>query len=196
MHDGPTVSKMETVAQPLDCPFCGAPAKTWCAWDHWGVECTFCEATIRGYSTRQGAINAWNRPRRTVPPHRDMDDPCWAMHIKICCKEMAGVAMMNDIRQGIVNVPDGTLSILWGDGDMMPLRFCPCCGKRLESSEDDPGQEQTIETEHDKSNPAWKEQDRRGGMRWSIANVGIVGAKLYGSRISIWRMYRERTGRA
>lgn len=128
----PTVSKMETVPQPLDCPFCGAPASTYAAWDHWGVECTFCDAKIMGYSTREGAINAWNRPRRMPRPDSPMEDPAWSMPIKVCCKEMADAIMMNDIRQGVVRDQDGSLSILWPDGDMMPLRFCPCCGKRVE----------------------------------------------------------------
>ena len=127
----PTVSKMETVPQPLDCPFCGAPAQAYSAWGAWGVVCTFCEAKSRGYSTREGAVHAWNRPRRTIARERPMDDSSLALGIEPCCKEMADTIMMNDIRQGVVEDPDGTLSIVWPDGDAMPLRFCPCCSKEI-----------------------------------------------------------------
>lgn len=75
-----TVSKKEIV-QPLPCPFCDAPAQTYNAWGAWGVECTFCEARIRGYSTREGAIKAWNRPRRYNTP--DKDDP-WHVRCPNC----------------------------------------------------------------------------------------------------------------
>ena len=136
----PTVSKKETVQKtlPLDCPFCNAPAQVYSVWGTWGVECTFCDARIHDYSTREGAVSAWNRPRRMPRPERGMDDPAWIIRIEPCCKEMSDTIMMNDIRQGVVRDQDGSLSILWGDGDTMPLRYCPCCGKRVEPLDGNP----------------------------------------------------------
>ena len=42
------------------CPFCGAPAKFFRGFA-WGVECTFCDVHILGYSNRNDATRAWNR---------------------------------------------------------------------------------------------------------------------------------------
>lgn len=61
-----------------------------------------------------------------------MSDAVWIMNIEPCCNEMANVIMMNDIRQGVIRDPDRGLYLLWADGDCTPLRFCPCCGKRIE----------------------------------------------------------------
>ena len=38
--------------------------------------------------------------------------------------------MMNDIREGIIE-HEGQFYIVWGDGDMIPLKYCPSCGKPI-----------------------------------------------------------------
>ena len=46
------------------CPFCGSEATLY-EYRWWGisygVECTKCDAILEGYSTKEEAIEAWNR---------------------------------------------------------------------------------------------------------------------------------------
>lgn len=55
------------------------------------------------------------------------------LHVMPCCADMEKAMRMNGFRQGIIE--DDTLVpahwIVWSDGDMMPLRYCPSCGTRL-----------------------------------------------------------------
>ena len=53
------------------------------------------------------------------------------LHIGICCKDMGDLVMMNDIRESAIDI-DGEFYIWWRDGDLMPMHFCPSCGKRIE----------------------------------------------------------------
>lgn len=61
-----------------------------------------------------------------------------------CCKSMADTIMMNDIRESITfheDEPKGSphrFMIVWGDGDCIPLLYCPSCGRKVRES-DDPG---------------------------------------------------------
>lgn len=60
----------------------------------------------------------------------DMD---YEIPIEQCCGDMDDAIMMNQFRQGIIydRVLDPPLWIVWKDGDMMPLNFCPACGKPI-----------------------------------------------------------------
>ena len=60
----------------------------------------------------------------------DMD---YEIPIEQCCGGMDDAIMMNQFRQGIIydRVLDPPLWIVWKDGDMMPLNFCPACGKPI-----------------------------------------------------------------
>ena len=61
-------------------------------------------------------------------------DKIWEIHIEPCCDAMGDAVMMNDIREGMIQDGD-ELFILWGDGDAMPLRYCPNCGKKVKFKE-------------------------------------------------------------
>ena len=52
-------------------------------------------------------------------------DTDYEIPIEQCCGDMGDAIMMNQFRQGI------PLWIVWNDGDMMPLNFCPSCGKPI-----------------------------------------------------------------
>ena len=60
-------------------------------------------------------------------------DTDYEIPIEQCCGDMGDTIMMNQIRQGIIydRVLDPPLWIVWKDGDMMPLNFCPSCGKPI-----------------------------------------------------------------
>ena len=68
-----------------------------------------------------------------VSQGREIMNEEYDLHIMPCCSDMEEAMMMNRIRQGIIE--DDTLVpahwIVWNDGDMMPLRYCPSCGARL-----------------------------------------------------------------
>lgn len=51
--------------------------------------------------------------------------------IVLCCNDMRETVMMNEFREGVVQIGDA-LYIKWGDGDCMPLNYCPSCGKKIE----------------------------------------------------------------
>ena len=71
----------------------------------------------------------------------DTEDARVNLKMEPCCAEFNDVLMMNDIRQGVIQ--DGKeLFIWWDDGDCTPLRFCPCCGKRLEVQDNGAGKEE------------------------------------------------------
>ena len=57
----------------------------------------------------------------------------YILHIIPCCADMEDAMMLNEFRQGIIEDPqlDPLHHIVWGDGDMMPLRYCPSCGKKI-----------------------------------------------------------------
>ena len=59
------------------------------------------------------------------------DDNRLGVRVKVCCDAMGDAMMMNDIRQGIIQEGDD-MFIWWSDGDAMPLRYCPNCGKKIE----------------------------------------------------------------
>lgn len=52
------------------------------------------------------------------------------LSIDPCCRDMEDAVMMNDIREGIIEY-EGQFYIVWGDGDMIPLKYCPSCGKPI-----------------------------------------------------------------
>lgn len=60
-------------------------------------------------------------------------DPDYEIPIDQCCGDMGDAIMMNQFRQGIIydRVLDPPLWIVWKDGDMMPLNYCPSCGKPI-----------------------------------------------------------------
>ena len=58
------------------------------------------------------------------------DDPRLKLKIEVCCDAMGDAVMMNDIRGGIIQDEEG-IYIWWRDGDIMPMNFCPNCGKRI-----------------------------------------------------------------
>ena len=60
-----------------------------------------------------------------------MTDERLNIRIKICCDDMGDAVMMNDIREGIIQDTDG-IYIWWKDGDLMPMNYCPSCGKKIE----------------------------------------------------------------
>ena len=60
-----------------------------------------------------------------------MNDERLNIRIKICCHDMGDAVMMNDIREGIIQDADG-IYIWWRDGDLMPMNYCPSCGKKIE----------------------------------------------------------------
>jgi len=59
-----------------------------------------------------------------------------------CCKSMEDTIMMNDIRESIMfdpNQPKGykfRFMIMWSDGDLMPLLYCPSCGQKVREIDD------------------------------------------------------------
>ena len=59
--------------------------------------------------------------------------------IRPCCKYMEDTLMMNDIRRSVVfscnEHDEWRFAIVWADGDCVPLRFCPSCGKTIEEIE-------------------------------------------------------------
>ena len=61
----------------------------------------------------------------------DPDSDRLRLRMEPCCPEWADVIMMNDFRQGVIRNDDGTYELWWDDCDCTPLRFCPCCGKRI-----------------------------------------------------------------
>ena len=71
-----------------------------------------------------------------------MNDAFKHVPIKLCCTYMDEVLMMNDIRESIAFNPDEPkgsewrFAIMWGDGDLMPLLYCPACGKKIEEVEE------------------------------------------------------------
>ena len=60
-------------------------------------------------------------------------DTDYEIPIEQCCGDMGDTIMMNQIRQGIIydRVLDPPLWIVWKDGEMTPLNFCPSCGKPI-----------------------------------------------------------------
>ena len=62
---------------------------------------------------------------RVHPERTEYDVP-----IEPCCGEMEDAVMLNDIREGVIEHV-GQFYIVWGDGDMIPLNYCPCCGKLI-----------------------------------------------------------------
>ncbi len=59
-----------------------------------------------------------------------MTDERLNIRIKICCDDMGDAVMMNEFREGLIL--DGDLYIWWKDGDLMPMNYCPSCGKKIE----------------------------------------------------------------
>lgn len=53
------------------------------------------------------------------------------IRIKICCDDMGDAVMMNEFREGLL-LDDEGLYIWWKDGDLMPVNYCPSCGKKIE----------------------------------------------------------------
>lgn len=53
------------------------------------------------------------------------------IHIRICCDDMGDAVMMNEFREGML-LDDEGLYIWWKDGDLMPVNYCPSCGKKIE----------------------------------------------------------------
>ena len=60
-------------------------------------------------------------------------DTDYEIPIEQCCGDMDDAIMMNQFRKGIIydRVLDPPLWIVWNDGDMMPLNYCPSCGKPI-----------------------------------------------------------------
>ena len=60
-------------------------------------------------------------------------DTDYEIPIEQCCGDMGDAIMMNQFRKGIIydRVLDPPLWIVWNDGDMMPLNYCPSCGKSI-----------------------------------------------------------------
>lgn len=60
-------------------------------------------------------------------------DTDYEIPIEQCCGDMEDAIMLNQFRHGIIydRVLDPPLWIMWKDGDMMPLNFCPSCGKPI-----------------------------------------------------------------
>ena len=51
-----------TDKEPIYCPFCGNEEPLVKGGGYsWGVYCDLCNATIKGYKTRETAVNQWNR---------------------------------------------------------------------------------------------------------------------------------------
>ena len=60
------------------------------------------------------------------------DERCKNIPIEPCCAEFEDVLMMNDIRESLIYFDDTKeVMIWWNDGDCTPLRYCPCCGKKI-----------------------------------------------------------------
>lgn len=53
------------------------------------------------------------------------------IRIRICCDDMGDAVMMNEFREGLL-LDDEGLYIWWKDGDLMPVNYCPSCGKKIE----------------------------------------------------------------
>lgn len=72
-----------------------------------------------------------------------MNDAFRDVPIKVCCARMGDTIMLNDIRESICFIPneprgsEWRFSIMWRDGDLMPLLYCPSCGKRIEEIEEE-----------------------------------------------------------
>ena len=72
-----------------------------------------------------------------------MNNPFKDVPIKVCCTHMGNTIMLNDIRKSICFIPseprgsEWRFSIMWDDGDMVPLLYCPSCGKRIEEIEEE-----------------------------------------------------------
>lgn len=60
------------------------------------------------------------------------DSRCILKGIIACCTDMEDMLMMNEFREGVIQDDDGSLDIWWKDGDCMPLRYCPSCGRKIE----------------------------------------------------------------
>ena len=76
-----------------------------------------------------------------------MNDAFKDVPIKSCCTHMGDTLMLNDIRESITfnpKEPKGSkwrFSIMWRDGDLMPLVYCPACGKKIEEIEEETNNE-------------------------------------------------------
>lgn len=60
-----------------------------------------------------------------------MTDEKLNIRIKICCDAMGDAVILNEFRKGIIQEEDG-IYIWWRDGDLMPMNYCPSCGKKIE----------------------------------------------------------------